>query len=192
MKKNKPITWLCMLCLALLSISCVEDVDLNQANDIVLTPVYEADFVYSKLNTEEFIDFDIDLGIIVPEIVVNDTLDYDILSSSFAVDNLEKVELYFEFYNSIEIGFTFDFIFLDSNGQIIGPSYSIPVNPGNGPDEPSVLSIPDPITLDPELIAILGDTKQLVTSIRVQNVSSSLQGILELKSKGTYFVKYDL
>ncbi len=193
MKKNKPILWLSMLCLALITMSCVsDDVDFNQANDIVLTPVYEVDFVYSELDTEELADFDVLPGIIIPDIEVNDTLDYDLLGTSFAVDNLERVELTFEFSNTIEIGFSFDFIFLNADGQRIGPSYSIPVNPGNGPNEPPVISTPEPIVLDTQIIATLGDTKQLVSTIRVENASSSLQGVLGLKSKGTYFVNYDL
>ena len=191
MKTKKVYVLLCILCVLILSISCVKDLDFEQAEDVVLTPTYEVDFVYFKVDTNRFADFDIDPTIFIPEVIVNDTLDYDLLGTDFVVDNLERVELTFEFRNSIERDFNFDFGFLDDNNQRIGPLYSMTASTGNGEGTDPIVTT-EVIVLDKGAINVLRTATKLVSSIRVQNVNSSLQGILELRSKGAYFFNYEL
>ncbi len=191
MKTKKIYLILLTLALVLQSVSCVKDVDFDQVEDVVLTPVFEADFIFSTFDTAQFVDPDIDPTIIIPEVVVDDTLNYDLLGSDFIVDNLEQVELTFEFSNTIEREFEFDFGFLNGAGQRIGPSFSITVNAGMGPGTDPVPTN-EIIILDNATINILGAATKLVSEIRVQNVNSTLEGVLELRSKGTYFINYDL
>ncbi len=191
MKTKKTYALLCLVCIALMSISCVKDVDFDQVEDIVLTPVFEVDFIFSRFDTNQFVDPDLDPSIIIPEVVVQDTLNYDLLGTDFVVDNLDRVELTFEFRNTIQRSFDFDFGFLNAGDQRIGPSFSITANAGNGPGTEPVVTT-EVIVLDNATINILGDANRLVSSIRVQNVNSGLQGILELRSKGTYFINYEL
>lgn len=191
MKTKKVYVLLCILCVLILSISCVKDLDFEQAENVVLTPTYEVDFVYFKVDTNRFADFDIDPTIFIPEVIVNDTLDYDLLGTDFVVDNLERVELTFEFRNSIERDFNFDFGFLDDNNQRIGPLYSMTASTGNGEGTDPIVTT-EVIVLDKGAINVLRTATKLVSSIRVQNVNSSLQGILELRSKGAYFFNYEL
>ncbi len=191
MKTKKAVALLCILCMVVQLISCVKDVDFDQASDIVLTPVYEVDFIYSRFDTSQFIDPDEDPSVVIPEIVVNDTLNYDLLGTDFVVDNLEQVALTFEFSNTIERDFEFSFGFLDDANQRIGPSFTITANAGLGAGTDPVVTTEE-IILDNATINILGAATKLISSIRIQNVNSSLQGILELKSKGTYFINYEL
>lgn len=191
MKTKKVYLLLCSILLILSSISCVKDVDFDQVEDVVLTPIFEADFIYSRIETNELIDQDIDPSIVIPNITERDTLDYDLLGSDFIVDNLEQVELTFEFSNTIPRDFMFNFGFLNAAGQRIGPSYNLIANAGFGPGtEPEVTE--EIIILDNATINVLAAATKLVTSISVQNVNSSLEGTLEVKSKGTYFINYDL
>lgn len=180
-----------LLCVLISSISCVKDVDFDQAEDIALTPVYEVDFVYSRFDTSQFIDSNIDPAIVIPEVIVNDTLNYDLLGTGFVVDNLERVELTFEFTNIIERDFEFDFGFLNDSDQRIGPLYSMTANSGNGEGTDPIVTT-EVIILDTAEIEVLRDATRLISSMRVQNVNSSLRGILELRSKGTYFFNYEL
>ncbi len=191
MKTKKVYLLLCSMVLIMLSISCVKDVDFDQTEDVVLTPVFELDFIYSEFDTSQFIDPDTDPTIVIPEVVINDTLNYDLLGTDFVVDNLERVELTFEFINTIQRDFTFSFGFLNDAGQRIGPSYTIIANAGMGAGTEPVITN-EIIVLDNATINVLGAATKLVSSIRVQNVNSTLEGMLELKSKGTYFINYDL
>ncbi|WP_108807707.1 hypothetical protein [Aquimarina spinulae] len=191
MKTKKVYVLLCGVCMLISLISCVKDVDFEQAEDVVLTPVYEVDFVYSRFDTNQFVDSNIDPAIVIPEVIVNDTLDYDLLGTDFVVDNLERVELTFEFTNTIERDFDFDFGFLNDNNQRIGPLYSMTANSGNGEDTGPIVTT-EVIIFDTADIGVLRDATRLVSSMRVQNINSSLRGILELRSKGTYFFNYEL
>ncbi|GAA4271330.1 hypothetical protein GCM10022258_06230 [Aquimarina gracilis] len=177
--------------LSILFTSCVKDVDFDQVEDVVLTPVLELDFIYSRFDTDQFIEPGIDSSIIIPEVAINDTLNYDLLGTDFVVDNLEQVELTFEFSNTIERDFTFSFGFLNDVGVRIGPSYTIIANAGMGPGTEPIITN-EIIILDNATINVLSEATKLVSSIRVFNINSGLEGVLELKSKGTYFINYDL
>ncbi|WP_152538338.1 hypothetical protein [Aquimarina megaterium] len=191
MKVKKVYVLLCTICILMPLISCVKDVDFDQAENVVLTPVYEVDFVYSRFDTSQFIDSNIDPVIVIPEVIVNDTLDYDLLGTDFVVDNLERVELTFEFTNTIERDFEFDLGFLNDNNQPIGPLYSMTANSGNGEGTDPIVTR-EVIILNTADIDVLRDATRLISSMRVQNINSSLRGILELRSKGTYFFNYEL
>ncbi len=191
MNVKKTFVLLCVLCVVVSSISCVKDVDFDQTEDVVLTPVFEIDFVYSRFNTDRFVNPEIDPSIVVPEVFVNDTLDYDLLGTDFIVDNLERIELTFEFRNTIERDFEFTLGFLDDNGVQVGPFNRITVNAGNGEGVTPVVTT-EVIVFDNATINILATAAKLISTIQVQNINSSLGGILEMRSKGTYFINYDL
>lgn len=182
---------LSIICTALLMASCVKDLDFDQSEDIVLTPIVELDFIFSKFDTNQFVDPSIDPAITVPEVEVDDTLNYDLLGSSFAVDNLERIELSFEFRNTIERDFVFEFGFLNEADQRIGPFFTLTANAGRGEGTTPVVTA-ETIVLDNATIRTLAPTKRLFSIIRVQNVNSGLRGILDVRSKGTYFINYDL
>jgi len=175
-------------CMILLS--CVKDVDFGQVGDVTLAPVLELDFIFAEIDTNELTDTPINPGTTIPNITVTDTVNYDLLGD-FTVDNLERVELLFEFSNTIPRDFTFTLGFLNDAEQRIGPTYNFIVQSGNGPNEEPVSTL---ITenLDAGLINSLSATQKLVTAIEVQNINLGLEGSLVLRSKGTYFINYDL
>ncbi len=190
MKTQKVSLLVLIIGIALQLTSCVKDLDLDQIDDVVLTPVYEFDFLFSRIATDQFIDPNTDPTIIIQPPPIRDTLNYDLLSTDFVVDNLERVELTFEFSNTIERDFVFEFGFLNEAGQRIGPSFDIVAMAGNGEGTDPVITT-EVIVLDTATINVLGAAAKLVSSISVQNVTSTLQGVLELKSKGTYFIIYE-
>lgn len=191
MRTKKIHVLVCCALLALVSISCVKDVDFDQAEDVVLTPVYEVDFIYSRIDTGEFIDLDLDPSIIIPSVTERDTLNYDLFGTDFVIDHLERVELSFEFSNTIQRDFTFILGFLDEAEQRIGPTYTLVANAGNGEGTEPVLTT-ETIILDNATINILSPTQKIITAVTVENLNSGLGGVIEVKSKGTYFINYDL
>ncbi|MFC5044196.1 hypothetical protein ACFSTE_12440 [Aquimarina hainanensis] len=191
MKIKKVSLLLSMLGMIITMISCVKDVDGSQLEDVVLNPVYELDFMYSRVDTEELIPSGTDPSIVIPELVVSDTLQYDLVGNDFAVDHIERVEIQFTIDNTIQREFELMFAFLNDGNQQVGPSYTILIDPGLGPDTAPVRTTAE-IVMDNETIRTLRDASQLTSSIRVENVSSNLIGVLELKSKATYYINYQL
>jgi len=175
-------------CLILLS--CVKDIDFDQAGDVTLAPVFELDFIFADIDTNELTDTPINPGTTIPNIVVRDTINYDLLGD-FTIDNLERIELLFEFSNTIPRDFTFTLGFLNDAEQRIGPTYNFTARMGNGPNEGPVITI-ETINLDVTLINALSATQKLVTAVEVQNVNLGLEGSIALRSKGSYFINYDL
>ncbi|MBP2830961.1 hypothetical protein J8281_02075 [Aquimarina sp. U1-2] len=191
MKLKKVCTFFYCIGFFACIVACVKDVDFDQIEDVVLTPVYEVDFIYSKFDTSQFIDSSIPPTVTLPEVVISDTLNYDLLGTDFVVENLEQVILSFEFRNTIEREFTFSFGFLNDSNQRIGSSYTVVASAGEGSNTDPVLTS-EVILLDKSDITTLSAATKLITEIRVQNVNVSLSGVLELKSKGTYFITYEL
>ncbi|WP_062062097.1 hypothetical protein [Aquimarina longa] len=190
MKIKKIHVLLCFLAIVLLSNSCVKDVDFDQVDDVVLTPVYEIDFIYSKFDTSRFVNFNIGVPVVtIPEIIMRDTLNYDFLGTDFVIDHLARIELTFEFKNTIKQDFTFDFTFLNANNEQIGPLYNMVAAMGDGKESDAVVTT-EIIVFDTVAINRFKRAKKLISSMRIQNVRSDAQGILELKSKGTYFFNY--
>ncbi len=176
-------------CLAISVCACVKDVDFDQVDDLILTPVYDIDFIYAAVDIETLITQNDDSSTILPEVIANDTLDYDFLENDFVTDNIVQVTLTFEFENTIEKGFDFNFQFLNSENQPIDQSYTIPVLPGAGVDALPVVTRRD-IILDRAAIVALSTAEKLTSSIRVEEVSRDLTGNIILKSKALYFVSY--
>lgn len=175
----------------LLYASCVEDVDLDQLDEVVLTPVFEIDFVYSEFNTDNFIDPGLppDTPIDVPPIT--DTVEFDLIGTDFAVENLERVDLTFEIRNTFATNFEFEFQFLDGSGQLIGDPYQIDVAAGNGDGTDPVLTT-TVISLDNPTLVQLSNSEEMYSEIRILNANTSLRGMVEVKSIATYFVSYAL
>ena len=178
----------------LVCLACVKDVDFDQIEDVVLTPVYEVDLIYSQFDTDDYIDNQLppDTPIVVPPI--RDTLNYDLTSTDFAIENLDRIELTFEFRNTIETSFEFTYQFLSSSNQPVGVSRTIFVTPGEGENTQPVISYsdPNPIVIDDQELDQLSTARRLATELRVNNANSNLRGRLELRSKAAYYINYDL
>ncbi len=184
MNKKTIFIRLLLLVISLTTMSCVKDVDFDQTDEIVLTPVFEADFIYSKINTEDIID--IPTNTVIP--VVRDTIAFDLLSTDVATENLERIELFFDFENTIERNIDFTFIF---TGSDFAPLHSFTVTANMGTNATPVETEETEI-FDQNLINTLSNATKIITEMRVANTTGSLQGELEVKSKATYFVRYEL
>ncbi|GAA0724860.1 hypothetical protein GCM10009430_29740 [Aquimarina litoralis] len=200
MKTKKTYALLLFFSAILSTVSCVEELDFEQLEDVVLTPVFEADFIYSEFDIEEYIPDGLppDTEFTIPPEVVRDTANYDLVGTDFAVDNLDRVELTIEVRNTIEREFTLQFQFLTQNGQPINDQfYSILVRPGLGPGtEPVVSPQPgdpnNPIELSQQDLNQLSSAQKIATEIIVPTLNTDLRGVLHIRSKASYYVNYEL
>lgn len=179
---------------SLVFFACVEDVDFDQIEDVVLTPVYEVDLIYSEFDTDDYIDNQLPPDTPIPVPPIRDTLNYDLTSTDFAIENLERIELTFEFRNTIETSFEFSYQFLSSSNQPLGRVRTIFVVPGDGENTQPIISFsdPNPVVINNQELNQLSNATRLATELRVNNANSNLRGKLELRSKAAYYINYEL
>lgn len=161
--------------------ACIKDTDFNQTEEILITPEIELDFLFFELNSENF------TNIAVNNLIVSDTTNFDFLNEEFVVENLIRAEFYFKYTNSFPVDFITEYQFLDENNDI---HYDIivPVNFG---------SIDDPLitehveNIEGEGIVALTHAEKVVVTITASSPVDSIEGILKLQSKTTYFLRIE-
>ena len=190
MSPKKQFLFFASCIIAMVMSSCVEDIDFDQTDDIMLTPVVEFDFIYSNFKTEDYLPDDVepnqDFFLDQP---LQDTINFDLTSSDFSIDNLERIELTFEASNQIERNFELQFQFLSENGEQVGELFRVPIRAGNGADEEPTLSfsVPNPIILDKADLEELQNADRIASELLVPELNTDLRGTLKLRSKATYY-----
>lgn len=164
--------------LLLLGVSCVKGVDFDQAEDVSIQPVYELDFVYSRIRPINFTNG------ITDEFVptLRDTL-RDELFSGEITEKLLAVELFISFENSVNRSFDTNLQFLDANNVVLR---NISVNAVAGTPSNPVITAHTIALTRAELNTLVAAT-QLVTVVTITNGATDLDGILHLKSKAIYY-----
>jgi hypothetical protein len=175
----------CFLLVAMFS--CVKDVDFEQAEDIVLSPVVESSLVFFGFEASEFSE---PTGTAI--VTVGDDLELDIFNDEFLRDNLTRCEFFFEITNSIDRNFRADIILYDENDQITY-AFAIDVMPdGNN----------EVVTTHTEVFeeALLEQLKSTVRLELILSMFPSATGIpldensignIKMRSKATLFFLID-
>ncbi|WP_046756880.1 hypothetical protein [Kordia jejudonensis] len=101
------------LLLLILTTSCVEDVDFEQAEDLSISPVLEASLIFFDFSASQFQE---PTG--TAFVVEQDELELDFFNEEFIQDNLVKAEFFFEVRNTIDRVFRADVIMYDVNGNV--------------------------------------------------------------------------
>jgi len=196
MDRRKIYVLLCITGIFLLTVSCVKDLNFDQLDEVEIAPVFEVDFFYSRFNTEDYLPEDvfIDPSIIIPPISLQDTVNYDLISSSFSGENLEKIELMMEVRNTIESEFIMQFQFLTDNDEPLGTLYAIDIQEGvgSGTNPVSSFLLPDPTVLDTNTLNQLANAKKIAVEIITPSLNSNLKGTLDVRSKAAYYINYKL
>ena len=184
MNRN-PIVYLLSLTLCFVFFtSCSEEVDFEQAKNLTLEPVYEIDFVFASISPPNLTD-PISQQI---EPVLRDTLNYDLFGENTGEKYIQRVELLFEFENSIGSETEVNLDFLDPDDQVLH-TVRITIPGGN---VNNVTNFEHIEIFDRELIEQLNGVDRLATEVRLTNSTVPPGGRLKVKSKGTYFAEIDL
>ncbi|PTX60953.1 hypothetical protein C8N46_105109 [Kordia periserrulae] len=167
--------------------SCVKDVDFEQAEDIVLSPVVESSLVFFDFEASEFSE---PTGTAI--VIVGDDLELDVFNDEFLRDNLTRCEFFFEITNSIDRNFRADIILYDENDQVTY-AFAIDVTPdGNN----------EVVTTHTEVFeeALLEQLKSTVRLELILSMFPSSTGIpldensvgnIKMRSKATLFFVID-
>lgn len=195
----------CFIVIALLLAinGCVKELDLEQANDIELTPTLESDLVYFDLDaqraTEEILTvFGIDnlppIESFIPSnypsaVELADTTRIEVFDDTFFVENLTEADVLFQFTNSTATSYIAQIVFLTEDDQIV---YETSFSIGSGSEEtPLVVTQTD--SFNEELEDITNTVKIAVNTTIDANVDFIYNpvGSLIFKSSGTFYFLID-
>lgn len=171
-----------MVLICLFFTGCIRDTDFEQSENIVLSPVVELDLIYFNVKGTDFYDTINSL----PILTLRDTTLIKFLNDSTLGESLKRVEFYFLFSNSIPRSFSVDFQFL---GETNDTAYVAQTTVTQGsPDKPALTEFVE--NVEGADILRLTQANKVVVSVTIPSSQSNLEGILNLKSKTTYFVEY--
>ncbi|MFV8269734.1 hypothetical protein ACNQGP_07335 [Flavobacterium sp. GT2N3] len=91
--------------------SCASDLDYNQVNDIKLEPVFISNLAYFDIQANQFVTGGVEQNVIYAAPTVA------IFNEKFFRDNLKRVDIFFEFNNTIRRDYKIDLVFMDRNNQ---------------------------------------------------------------------------
>ncbi|WP_373057140.1 hypothetical protein [Zunongwangia sp. H14] len=178
---NKRLTifknLLLVLIVALCS-GCVKDVDLSQAQDIVLSPDLQTNLVLYQVDKSDFVD---------PETnqmrtVIRDTVRLEFLDDDYVQNDLESAEFYFRNINTFPQVFSNKVYFLSASGR---KQFSINylVSPGS---EDNPVTTERVEVMGEERIAQVKNSIFMVVELEVQPNQEDFKGDLEFASKGLF------
>ncbi len=179
--KNKLNLLITAIGILLFFTACVKDTDFDQADDIVVTPVVELDFVYFTLDSDDYIDPDTGDS----RLMVSDTTRLNFLDSDFAREDIVRAEFTFRFTNSLEQNFNTEFLFLNDNDQL-RYEFSIPIAGGTVSQPTLTEHIQN---IENEEIAELTRATKVVINVNAPTTVDNPNGTLNLQSKTTYFLE---
>lgn len=180
MKKNIYLLFLFSAVLLLFT-ACIKDTDLEQTDDIVLSPTLELDFLFFDINSESFTDIGVN------NLAITDTTNLDFLNDEIAVDNLIKADFFFKNTNSFPIQFTTQYQFLDENNEI-HYEILIPIDAGtiNNPVVTEHTEI-----IEEDGLVNLTMAEKVVVNILANSSVDNLEGNLNVQSKTTYYLRIE-
>lgn len=161
--------------------SCVNDIDLDQAENLQLSPVVESNLAYFNIEASRFLDDSNN------EInTIQDYTDIDLFTDEFTSDNLIRTELLFEFTNSLSRAVNLTMSFLDESDNVV---HIISVVVAEGSVATPVVTTHTEVFENSDLDN-LKLTKKLQFTITLQAGVTPMvgnEGELKLRSKGTFF-----
>lgn len=162
--------------------SCVKDTDFDQADAITPSQEVEVNFIFFNLEIDDFQINPLTEG----SLTVSDTTEIRFLDDDFAIDNIVAAEFFFKFTNTFPVGLDADFTFLSEENE---PFYTInfPIQISED-GNPVLTEFTQMVT--GEDIELLTQNDKVVVTITIQTENQSLEGVLNLQSKATYFLEF--
>lgn len=170
-----------LLCLSLVSISCTEDIDFDQAEDLVLTPALEASLIYFDEPANRF--FDDGTGVNT----IQDFVSVEFFNDEFIVDNLVKAEFVFETKNTINRAFELQVDFLDQSNNV---QHTIVVNEDAAPDNTDTTTIFTEV-FEGSSLAALKRSVAIVFTLRLlpgEPIDANTPGRIQYKSYAAFYI----
>ena len=179
-KVVKNFLKIAFLALLFCSLSCVRDVDLDQYEELVLTPEAAIDLVYFTISSEDF------SGEGLGENRAQDETRLEFLDDDYIQNDLVRADLNFKLTNTFQSRLTAQIRFLSPSNSI-QHIIEIPVPPGTT-GNPAVVDYIETIN-DDQIYRIKRSIKVSVEITR--HDPTAVDGTLQFESKGFYYFKFE-
>lgn len=180
----KKLFNLCILLMlfSVVMISCVKDVDLDQTEEIALTPDLQVSLLVFDVTQVDFID------VINNEFtpIIRDTVRLEFLDDSYIQDDLATVEFSYKYTNSFPQKFRNKISFL-SEENAVQHFVSFDIEKGNK-NNPVVTNWVD--FIENERIDVIKNSIKMVVEIEVLPDSNDFEGKLDFESKGLFSFEF--
>lgn len=169
----KKLSLLAILVTAFLA--CVKDVDINQKDDIILSPATDVDLVIYDLDETDFIDAS--TGNFKNSI--SDTVRLEFLDDDYIQKDLTSVEFFFKYENTFprEIKSKIRFI-SETNQEQFSVNYTIPPRTSEPKKQKKII--------ENDSIHLVRRSIKMVIELEVQPGGSTFEGELDFASKGLF------
>lgn len=179
---KKTLTLFFSVAFFLLFFSCIKDTDFDQSNDINISPVFELDLIHFNLDASDFFDTINN----IPLFTIRDTTQIKFLDDSFSRENLKRAVFEFNFTNSIPKEFRVNFQFLRSRQRVTYETETV-ITAGTVQNPNAYQFIED---VEGAKIDSLTRADRVVVTVTIPPSNDSIQGVLNLKSKTTYYFEF--
>ncbi|WP_299129296.1 hypothetical protein [uncultured Winogradskyella sp.] len=168
------------------SLSCISDVDFNQADELLLAPVIESSIIHTEQAASHFLENGNEL------VVVRDSIgNIEIFEDEFVINNLIRAELFFEVTNSINRSFSLQLNFLDENEEV---QHTLTFDADASPNGNDIITNYEENFEDDSLNA-LKTTRIIAVEIRLNPsddgsmLDENSMGRVLLQSKGVFYLE---
>lgn len=177
MSTMKLFIRLCVFPVFILVTSCVKDIDIDQAQEIVIPPSVALDLVYFTLDPSDFVQSSAS-----GPFVARDEVRLEFLDDEYIRDGLVRADYNFVFINSFPQTFRATFTFLSENNSVrYRVSFDVPAGSAS---TPATIDYTEIIDID-EIDAIRRSIKMRMQIEGMPN-EEAFEGQLQLKSKAFY------
>lgn len=180
MPPKNYLSKIAFLTLLLACSSCVKDVDMDQYDEIILSPEAAVDLIFFDLTAEVFTE-----GSGSGQTASDETR-LDFLDDDYIQNNLVRADFNFRFTNSFQSPLTAT-ISLISPGNSVQHTIIIPIPPGS-PGEPATVDYTEIIT-EAQIYRVRRSIKMSVAITRHDPMA--VEGSLHLASKGFYYFEFE-
>jgi len=171
-----------LLLFSVVIFSCVKGVDLDQTEEIALTPDLQVSLLVFDVTSTDFIDKD--TGEFTA--VIRDTVRLEFLDDSYIQDDLNNVEFSFRYTNSFPQLFRNKISFLSENDRV-QHSLQFEIIKGEK-DNPAVTEWIE--FIENERIDVIKKSIKMVVEIEVFPNEDTFEGELKFESKGLFSFEF--
>ena len=164
------------------NISCIKDVDFDQAGEITMQPEIQTDLLIFEIDQKDFVDP------VTNQLrqVIRDTVRLEFLDDSYIQDDLEQVEFSFKYRNTFSQSFTNKISFLSENDRL---QHQVDFYIAAGsPGDPAVTEKID--LIGPDRIQVIKRSIKMVVEIVVMPNDQPFTGKLNFESKGLFSFQF--
>lgn len=164
-----------VVCLILLLTGCVKDVDISQAQEIVIPPTAALDLVYFTIDGSHFHGSS-------GQLVARDEVRLEFLDDDYIRNGLVRADYNFIYTNSFEFPIR-NTITLLSESNVVRYRFQFDI-PAGSAASPATVNYTEIIGLND--IDAVRESITMVISLEMQPTSTPVEGELKLKSKAFY------